>query len=209
MSILDSLLALGKTAERQSLYGSAYKRLALIEGAEGNTEKELAAIARMRDHYAEAEKIAASIGKIDFYPAMNRLAAQLALEGGTERAAIDPDALGMVQRAMHDAPADFWSVVGQTELRMYGSLFRRTLGKDVGGLVSDFEDHFSRVNAPRRWASVMDSASFVLLKYKKRASAGEALAADRLLGRLAELAGRAPVPEANGKTSRRRTRRAG
>lgn len=197
MSILDSLLAVGTTAERQSLYGSAYKRLALIEAAEGNVEKEIEAIGKMRDHYAAAEQIATSTGKIDYYPAMNRLAAQLALEGGTQRAAIDPDALGMVQLAMHDAPADFWSVVGQTELRMYGSLFRRTLAKDVGGLVSDFEDHFGRVNAPRRWASVLDSASFVLLKYKKRSSAQESLAADRLLGRLAELAGRAPAPKAS------------
>ena len=209
MSLLDCLLVVGPTAERQSLYGSAYKRLALIEGAEGRVEKEIEAIAKMRDHYAAAEQIATSIGKIDFYPAMNRLAAQLALDGGTQRAAIDPDALGMVQLAMHDAPADFWSVVGQTELRMYGSLFRRTLAKDVGELVRDFEGHFSRVSAPRRWASVLDSASFVLLKYKKRASAQEALAADRLLGRLAELAGRSPAPEASVKASRRRRGYAG
>ena len=205
MSLLDSLLAVGATVERQSLYGSAYKRLALIEGAEGRDEKEIEAIAKMRDHYAAAEQIASSTGKIDFYPAMNRLAAQLALEGGTSRSAINADTLAIVQLAMHAAPADFWSVVGQTELRMYGSLFGGTLAKDVGRLVSDFEDHFSRVNAPKRWASVLDNASFVLLKYKKRASAQEALAVDRLLERLTELAGRAPAQADRATSSRRRS----
>ncbi len=195
MALLDSLLSVGATVERQSLYGSAYKRLALIEAAEGRHDKEIEAISKMKDHYAAAEQIASSTGKTDlFYPAMNRIAAQLALEGGLSRAATDRDTLAIVQRAMHAAPADFWSVVGQTELKMYASLFAGTLAKDAGRLVGEFEDHYSRVNAPKRWASVLDNASFVLLKYKTRATAGEGAAADRLLERLAELAGRAPAP---------------
>jgi hypothetical protein len=40
------------------------------------------------------------------------------------------------------------------------------------------------------WASVLDNASFVLLKYKKRAGGREAAAAGRLLDQLAQLAGR-------------------
>jgi tetratricopeptide (TPR) repeat protein len=195
MALLDSLLAIGATVERQSLYGSAYKRLALIEASEGRLDQEIEAISKMKHHYAAAEQIAISTGKTDlFYPAMNRIAAQLALEGGLSRVATDRDALAIVQRAMHAAPADFWSVVGQTELKMYASLFARTLARDVERLVGDFEDHYSRVNAPKRWASVLDNASFVLLKYKTRGTAGEVAAADRLLSRLAELAGRAPAP---------------
>ena len=33
MALLDTLLAVGPTVERESLYGSAYKRLAMIEAA--------------------------------------------------------------------------------------------------------------------------------------------------------------------------------
>ena len=208
MALLDSLLSVGATVERQSLYGSAYKRLALIEAAEGRLDEEVEAISKMKEHYAAAEQIASSTGRTDlFYPAMNRIAAQLALEGGTSRAATDRDRLAVVQRAMHDAPAEFWSVVGQTELKVYASLFGRTLAKDVARLVGEFEDHHSRVNAPKRWASVLDNASFVLLKYKKRATAAEGAAADRLLGRLAELAGR--VPAQSERASRIRSRHAG
>ena len=35
---------------------------------------------------------------------------------------------------MAAAPVDFWSVVGQTELKMYASLFAGTLEKDVSRL---------------------------------------------------------------------------
>jgi hypothetical protein len=122
---------------------------------------------------------------------MNRIAAQLALDAGTGRAsAQDAQTLASVQRSMAAAPADFWSVVGQTELKMYASLFGGTLEKDVSRLIEDFKDHHRRVSAPKRWASVLDSASFVLLKYKSRAKRGEVAAAGRLLEHLAELAGR-------------------
>jgi hypothetical protein len=195
MALLDTLLAVGATVERESLYGSAYKRLALIEAAAGRQEEEIEGISRMRDHYGAAEQIArsddANVKANLYYPAMNRIAAQLALEGGTGRASShDAQTLAGVQRSMAAAPVDFWSVVGQTELKMYASLFGGTLEKDVSGLIEDFKDHHSRVSAPKRWASVLDSASFVLLKYQSRAKRGEAAAAARLLEQLAELAGR-------------------
>jgi len=200
MALLDTLLAVGATVERESLYGSAYKRLALIEAAAGREDQELEAISKMRDHYNAAEKIARSSEsnaneRVNlYYPAMNRIAAQLALEAGTSRAStLDAETLAIVQRSMAAAPVDFWSVVGQTELKMYASLFGGTLEKDVTSLTEEFKDHHSRVNAPKRWASVLDNASFVLLKYKSRASRGEAAAAGRLLELLAGLARRRRV----------------
>jgi tetratricopeptide (TPR) repeat protein len=90
MALLDTLLAVGATDERESLYGSAYKRLALIEAAAGRPEAEAEAIAEMKKHYEAAERIALTRAREDktdrvndFYPAMNRIAAELALEGGT------------------------------------------------------------------------------------------------------------------------------
>jgi hypothetical protein len=47
------------------------------------------------------------------------------------------------------------------------------------------------------WGSVFDNATFVLSKYRTRASGGEASAVDRLLAELAAAAGRAtPAAEA-------------
>ena len=136
MALLDSLLAVGATVERESLYGSAYKRLAIIEAAAGHEDEEIDAISRMKDHYEAAEQIArasASGGNRPvnvYYPAMNRIAAQLALEGGTSRAtSLDAETIAIVQESMAAAPVDFWSVVGQTELKMYASLFAGTSGE--------------------------------------------------------------------------------
>jgi hypothetical protein len=188
MSLLDRLLAIGPTIERENLYGSAFKRLALIEAAAGNEAQEADAIAKMKDHYAAAEQIARSQDSADgttkanlFYPAMNRMAAQLALEGGTTGVAFDPSALEAIRQSMAAAPVDFWSVVGQAELTMYGSLFGGSLANDLMALTQEFSNHFDRVNAPRMWASVYDNARFVLGKYMARAAAPEAAAAKQLL----------------------------
>jgi tetratricopeptide (TPR) repeat protein len=201
MALLDTLLAIGPTLERESLYGSAYKRLALIEAAAGRDDQEIAAIAKMRDHYAAAERLA-RVGKDDgapgpanaFYPAMNRIAAQLALDGGTAvAAALDEETLAAVRGSMSAVPADFWSVVGQTELSMFASVSAGSLERDLKALIADFTDHHARVSAPKWWASVHDNATFVLSKYQGRATAGEAKAAGLLLEALAAHAGRTPV----------------
>ena len=91
MALMDTLLSVGATVERESLYGSAYKRLALIEAAAGREDEEIEAISKMKDHYNAAEQIARSArGECQrvnlYYPVMNRIAAQLALEGGAGRA---------------------------------------------------------------------------------------------------------------------------
>ena len=93
MKLLDTLIALAPTVERESLYGSGYKRLALLEAA-------AARIADNPDAKAAAETAEAGRNRADveastrpqrrspkitrhataqplFYPAMNRIAAQL------------------------------------------------------------------------------------------------------------------------------------
>jgi tetratricopeptide (TPR) repeat protein len=200
MALLDMLLTVGPTSERESLYGSAYKRLALIEAAAGRHDEEIEAISKMKLHYAAAEKIARlreadePPGEVNaFYPAMNWIAAQLALEGGLQGvAAPDADTLAAVRRSMMAAPPDFWSVVGQTELNMYTALFAGALEGSLESLTEEFKAHHGRVNAPKRWATVHDNATFVLTRYKRRATPAEAAAADRLLETLSELAGQRP-----------------
>jgi tetratricopeptide (TPR) repeat protein len=198
MTLLDTLLAIGPTVERESLYGSAYKRLALIEAAARRPSNEAEAISRMMEHYQEAERIARkrsaseTTGRVNvFYPAMNRIAAQLALEGGTAKAkALDKETLAIVRRSMSEAPPDFWSVVGQTELDMYTSLSAGTLEQQLDILTKEFQAHSDKVSAKRLWGSVYDNATFVLSKYMARAKESEARAAALLLESLAKLAGR-------------------
>ena len=202
MALLDTLIAVGATVERETLYGSAYKRLALIEAAAGRLKEESAAISSMKDHYALAEQIArrqaendpAAAGKT-FYPAMNWIAAQLALEGGVAGVpAVDADTLAAIRRSMLAAPADFWSVVGQTELNMYTALFSGSLADNLESLIQEFKGHHDRVSAPKRWATIHDNATFVLSKYKQRANEKEAAAAGQLLDLLAGLAVRGQRP---------------
>ena len=223
MALLDMLLAVGPTSERESLYGSAYKRLALIEAAAGpgRDDQELEAIAKMKVHYAAAEKIARlreadePRGDVNaFYPAMNWIAAQLALEGGMQGvAAPDAEALAAVRRSMMAAPPDFWSVVGQTELNMYTALFAGALEESLESLTEEFKTHHERVNAPKRWATIHDNATFVLTKYKLRATPREVAAAEVLLETLSELAGQRPTPAKTPATRQRaktpRKRRSG
>ena len=217
MRLLDTLLAIGPTVERESLYGSAYKRLALIEAAAKHADEEHDAIEKMREHYAAAERIALARAKVEgagnvnvFYPAMNRIAAQLALEGGTAQAAtLDADTLAAVRQSMAAQPADFWSTVGQTELSVYASMCAGTLAQDLPSLIEDFQKHASRVSAPKMWASVYDNARFVLPKYQKVAPAGDAEAAGKLLDALAALASEPAVAPPGKNAPRPRAKAAG
>jgi hypothetical protein len=55
VKLLEDLVALQPSLERQSLLGSAYKRLAMIEAAGGGDEE--GAIRKMKEHYGRAEKL--------------------------------------------------------------------------------------------------------------------------------------------------------
>ena len=201
IALLDTLLAVGPTIERESIYGSAFKRLAMLDAREGRDEDELRAIGKMREHYEAAERIArqrlvdAPSEDVNvFYPAMNRIAAELALRGGTrESRALDDETLDVVRRSMSAVTPDFWSVVGQTELDVYTSVSGGSLEANLTTITDSFREHFTRVSAPKMWGSVYDNATFVLTKYMSRAKEREAKAARMLLDALAKFAGQTPV----------------
>jgi tetratricopeptide (TPR) repeat protein len=201
--LLETLLAIGPTLERESIYGSAYKRLALLEAAAGRPDEEQRAIANMWTHYSAAESIARTAGAGRdgrpsplFYPAMNRIAAQLGLPDADSRsAAMDAQTLEAIRGSLSSTPPDFWSVVGHTELDMYVAIAAGQLAQHVDSLVNDFGRHHERVGSRRMWGSVLDDATFVLSRYQRVASPGEQRAAGRLLDTLGILAGR-PVAAA-------------
>src|SRR5262249_35869039 len=154
--LLDTLLALGPTLERESIYGSAYKRLALIEAATGREAEERRAIRDMWTHYAAAEALARNAAspadgqaRALVYPAMNRIAAQLALADAARRAdAMDAETIDAIRRSLGSVPPDFWSVVGHTELDMYVAIAAGDLAGAVDGLVAAFGQHHDRVSSP-------------------------------------------------------------
>ena len=186
--LLDQLIAVGSTVERASLYGAASKRRALIHAAVGRKEEEQEALREMVAHYRRAEDIARASGAPDmFYPAMNRLAGELALgeSSGT------PEQIDAIQSSLAkkvESDPDFWSVVGQTELKVYEALLERKLADALEEITREFRLHHVRVGSPRMWSSVYDNAVFVLAKYALRATAGEQAAAQTLLTTLRGLA---------------------
>src|SRR4029077_16806951 len=128
-----------------------------------------------------------------FYPGLNYLAAELALNTGRRGSnGVDPsivEATGKSLEARVDADPDFWSVVGQTELRLYKALAGGgKLATARQSLELGFQDLHKRVSAAWMWASVYDNARFVLQKYTARATAKEGKAAAALLERLATFA---------------------
>jgi tetratricopeptide (TPR) repeat protein len=216
MTLLDRLIALAPTVERESLYGSGYKRLALLEAAAAAAAAkaddqtataaaeaaEAAAIGQMLTHYEAAETIArkspSASTQAFFYPAMNRIAAQLASNAGTQ--AMDNETITLVRSSMGAVAPNFWSVVGQTELDMYVVIAANSLAEKAGPLIEKFREHHTRVDNTRLWGSVFDNATFVLSKYQARASQSEAAAAKQLLDALGSLAGRAAASTGSGAT---------
>jgi hypothetical protein len=71
------------------------------------------AIEKMWTCYKAAETLAkeatSATAQPLFYPAMNRIAAQLALDDAKSQGAIDHDTIPLVLTSMHAVPPDFWS----------------------------------------------------------------------------------------------------
>ena len=209
IALLEQLVAIEPSMERESLCGSAYKRLALLEGAAKRSREEGKAIASMLESYARAE----ALGRRDhldfFYPAMNRMAAELALHAGPralktfQSEAIDEVRQAVATKAQDDP--EFWSVAGVTELRVYEALAARTLAEQRASIEKEYADLYGRLSAASKWQSIYDTARFVLPKYAKRAPAREAKAANALLK---SLAGWAAEKEPSTPTAAARPRRA-
>lgn len=193
LALLARLTALELTMERASLIGSAYKRRALVDGAAGRHARVAQDLRSMRDAYRRAQKLGEQKNDADvYYPAANRLSAEVALQSRTGRSQpLDGDTADLVRRALQARSAsdpDFWSVVGQTELDQYEALAARKLAAAAGQLSRAYDDLHKRVTATRMWASVYDTACLVLPGYARRATGKERAAANALLAKLRSFA---------------------
>ena len=203
MALIQKLVSVNPTLERESIYGSAYKRLSLVEAAEGHPKAERRAIEEMRDHYFKAVQIAGrnmtpeALAKRDElpdlgYPALNYLAAELALRPGRHRwKDDDKDIIEKTKRYIDTKTAndpDFWSVVGQTELELYLALAKGTFAKESASFAKKYRNLYKRVTAPWMWSSVYDTLHFVLQKYRSRRHTRDSRAAEALLASIAPFA---------------------
>jgi hypothetical protein len=194
-ALLEKLVAVHSTMERENLYGSAYKRLALIEAVAGRAADEKNAIEAMKVHYERAAVIAREQALSDaFYPALNYLAAELVLNAGLpgwkglDASIVESTRVSL--EAKSQADPDFWSVVGQTELRLYMAVAAGKLASTLERLKKGYQEHHKRVSAPWMWSSVYDTTQFILQAYSARTSAKEGKAAGNLLAFLAAFASR-------------------
>jgi len=187
---LEQLVALHPTVERESLLGSAWKRLVLASSGAAAEQ----ALQKMATHYGRAEALALAQGAPNlFYPAMSAIAGELRLAamGGRAGAAIDAARFAAARQSLQAAATtapDFWSVVGGVELQWMEAVAAGALAKAQAAVSAGFDDLAQRVPAPHLWRSVRDQALFVLEPYAKAAGGAEDKAARALLKQLDTLA---------------------
>lgn len=190
---LERLAAVKPTLERESLLGSAYKRLTMVEWRAGRKDKAQTALDDAVRHYAVAEAIAARQGADNlYYPAKNGISAELRAAFLNERLPDFADdrmkaAADSLLKAATDKP-DFWSVVGQTELMMLEALAKGQLASAEPALTTALRALKARVPSQQMWDSVYNEAQFTLEPYMAMAGKAEKSAAHSLLDALKELA---------------------
>jgi hypothetical protein len=191
---LERLVDVHPTLERLSFLGSASKRLAIVEAIAGDADAEAAALARMQEYYRRAEALATADPDAEFfYPALNHIAAEVALNAGRDDwEGLAPELVSTVTAGLDaraKADPDFWSIVGQTELRLYEALSAGEVAQALPRLEEAWRDLHARVPSDLTWRSVYDTAHLVLSKYSARVTGTERKAADQILTLLAEFAG--------------------
>ncbi len=186
-------LAMQPTIVRESLLGSAYKRLTMVEWRTGRKKEAQTALDAVVAHYSVAEAMALKADADNlYYPAKNCISAELRASFIKKRLPhLANDRMQVVtnslQKTVKEKP-DFWSVVGQTELLILAALAKGQLAIAEPGLTSSLRKLKARIPAVWMWDSVYNEAQFTLLPYLQMAGTSEKHAAHSLLDVLKELA---------------------
>jgi hypothetical protein len=194
LAMLEKIAALHTTSGRTGLFGSTYKRTALVNAAAGRTAQRDRDLRSMADAYRESLSIAKQRGGDAFYPALNLLVAEVALNAGRGRwRRPDPGLIAIIRASVAQADPDFWRVVAGIELDQCLAMAKRRLASHQRQLEKAYADLHRRVSSTRMWASVYDTACLTLPSYASRSKNKEKRAAQELLGRLRERAHPAAV----------------
>ncbi|MET1116523.1 MAG: hypothetical protein ABWY08_16445, partial [Comamonas sp.] len=199
LEMLVQLNAIQSSPERESLCASAFKRQAMLETLGEQPQQAALALEAMERHYCNAEKTARDKAHPEwYYPALNRLAAQLVRQlaaGATVPVPVDATGIRCcIEEKVHADP-DFYSVVAGIELDFYLALAAGTLAAEEARLVAQFDDLYRQVQAPRWWNSVRDQIDFVGSQCDGRLSDADQQACERLRARLEKMAPRSRTPE--------------
>ena len=186
------------TSERESLLGSAYKRLVMVDVVEAKNSTR--SLKGMEKHYRRAESLART-GKLAniYYPALNRMAAELILKGRRSTwAGFDVKYVTAVRQNLESHMAhdpDFWAAVGLIELRVYEAVAAKNLAATVSAIQAQYQELYARVSARRMWGSVADQLQFLAQAYKfgKGGKGGEGPALRQLLNVIERLASAEPT----------------
>jgi hypothetical protein len=196
LSLLDRLRAIDTSLERESLVGSVFKRQALMASAEGRQADVARHLREMERAYRRAQEVGERHGATDlYYPAVNRLMADVALNAGRRGwRGLNPELVEMVQTGLKAklADADFWIVVGDIELRQYQAMAGRQFASQGALLGRNYTDLHLRAASSRMWASVYDTARLALRNYLDGGSGAEKKTAAALLDLLRGFAHRDP-----------------
>ena len=190
---LERLVAVQPTIKRESLLGSAYKRLTEVEWRARRKSAAQAALSAVVKHYGAAETMARKVNTdILFYPAKNAISAELRVALLKKRLPkLDDDRMKAVSDSLNKAVTDnpdFWSVVGQTELLVLAAVGKGQLARAEPGVSASLRDLKARVPAAWMWDSVYNEAQFILEPYIAMAGVAERRAAQKLLDALKAMA---------------------
>jgi len=164
----------------------------------------------MREHYANAAKIAReALDPGAFYPAQNRLIADLVLNIGKPGwRGLDATDVEEIRRELSlqaQSNPDFWAIAGLIELRMYESLASGSLAGEHESVLREFADLRERVPSQRMWASIFDQLTFVMKWAVPHTKAAEREAADTVVRTLRDYAGVAGSSVADSSAPAKRT----
>ncbi len=163
---LGRLLKFNETSERLSLMGSAHKRRAWI--AQGTQRKD--ALSKMAEYYRKAheKKFDEKRNKLETYPLLNWLAAEVLLGWYGEKADVTPakigewceKARGFAEEQDRQNPS-FWNSVVKPECDLLQALAGSTLDEQKQAVVDAYRHAKTRGASPREFRSVIDHLEFL------------------------------------------------
>jgi hypothetical protein len=168
---------LGETAERWSMVGSGYKRLAQISSSRSVKACD-EALKEMEIAYEHARASAEE----DPYPLTNALVAKVILllrsrdlekmepqNNLTDLFKLKEEAAGLADIARGKSPDDFWASIGVTDVRLVAYMldYLRDGPKKIddtlpGSLVEEYRETWNRFGSAREFNSVIEQYAFLL-----------------------------------------------
>jgi pimeloyl-ACP methyl ester carboxylesterase/tetratricopeptide (TPR) repeat protein len=190
IAIIEQLMNVGKTSERLSILGAAYKRRAQVAGS---ATVRNAALRQMSENYKAAHELdVAERGAISSYPLLNWLSAEIFLHPAGMDATLRATAMDLLARVQQGlaskADADFWTLVTSADAQMTQALIERNLDDAKRDeLLRAYRAVVLRAGSPRQLRSVIEHLDFLSDMYEASGTPSGRATAERIRGAADEL----------------------